>query len=113
LKGVAKMNKNNKVAKIFTAPLQFPCGPNSSCCGPTGQSEDDVKKLSDAIRDLGVGVEVHNIMEDGFASRYPNVANLLGSFGPGIVPILAIGDEVISIGTPTIEEAVQAVKEKL
>jgi hypothetical protein len=52
-------------------------------------------------------------MEDGFAGRFPIVANLLGSFGPGIVPILAIGDEVISMGTPTPEEAVQAVKERL
>jgi hypothetical protein len=107
------MSDNNKVVRIFTAPLQFPCGPNASCCGPTGQSEDDVKKLSNAIRNLGVGVEIQNIMEDGFAKRFPSVANLLGSFGPGIVPILAIGDEVISMGTPTPEEAVQAVKEKL
>lgn len=107
------MNKNGKVVKIFTAPLQFPCGPNSSCCGPIGQSDDDVKKLSNAIRNLGVAVEVHNIMEDGFAQAFPSVATLLGSFGPGIVPILAIGDEVISMGTPTPEEAVQAVKEKL
>lgn len=101
-----------KTVKVFTLEQQFPCGPNSSCCGPIGQSKDDVKKLSDAIRNLGVGVEVYNIMEDGFAGRFPIVANLLGSFGPGIVPILAIGDEVISMGTPTPEEAVQAVKER-
>ncbi|MCJ7645505.1 hypothetical protein MUO65_01155 [bacterium] len=107
------MSNNNKVVKIFTVPLQFPCGPQSSCCGPIGQSEEDVKKLSDAIRNFGVEVEVHNIMEDGFDRRFPSVANLLGSFGPGIVPILAIGDEVISMGTLTPEEAVQAVKEKL
>ena len=106
------MSNNNKVVSIFTAPLQFLCGPNASCCGPIGQSEDDVKKLSDAIRNLGVDVEINNIMEDGFAERFPIIANLLGSFGPGIVPILAIGDEVVSIGIPTPEEAVQAVKEK-
>lgn len=104
---------DQKTVKIFTMEQQFPCGPQASCCGPIGQSEDDVNKLSDAIRNLGVAVEVHNIMEDGFAGHFPAVANLLGSFGPGIVPILAIGDEVISMGTPTPEEAVQAVKEKL
>lgn len=106
------MSEQRKV-RIFTAPLQFPCGPGSTCCGPIGQSEDDVKKFSDAIINLNVAVEVYNIMEDGFAGRFPIVANLLGSFGPGIVPILAIGDEVISMGTPTPEEAVQAVKERL
>lgn len=107
------MGSNNKIVRIFTAPLQFPCGPNASCCGPIGQSDDDVKKLSTAIRNLGVEVEVHNIMEDGFARRFPSVTSLLGSFGPGIVPILSIGDEVISMGTPTPEEAVHAVKERL
>lgn len=104
---------DQKTVKIFTMEQQFPCGPDAACCGPIGQSEDDVNKLSDAIRNLGVAVEVHNIMEDGFAGHFPAVANLLGSFGPGIVPILAIGDEVISMGTPTPEEALQAVKEKL
>jgi len=106
------MSEQRKV-RIFTAPLQFPCGPGSTCCGPIGQSDDDIKKFSDAIINLNVAVEVHNIMEDGFSGRFPIVANLLGSFGPGIVPILAIGDEVISMGTPTPEEAVQAVKERL
>lgn len=107
------MSTNNKVVRIFTAPLQFPCGPNSSCCGPIGQSDEDVKKLSAAIKNLGVEVDVHNIMEEGFNKRFPSIGNLLGSFGPGIVPVLSIGDEIISMGTPTIEEAVQAVKEKL
>jgi len=102
-----------KIVRIFTMEQQFPCGPDAACCGPIGQSEEDVKKLSDATRNLGVVVEVHNIMEDGFAKRFPSVANLLGSFGPGIVPILAIGEEVISMGTLTPEEAVQAVKGKL
>lgn len=102
-----------KIVRIFTAPLQFPCGSDSSCCGPIGQSDDDLKKLSDAIRNLGVVVEVYNIKENGFTGRFPNVAKLLGSFGPGIVPILAIGDEVISMGVPKPEEAAQAVKEKL
>ncbi|MCM8823373.1 MAG: hypothetical protein NC822_01710 [Candidatus Omnitrophica bacterium] len=107
------MSDNNKVVMIFTLPLRFPCGPNASCCGPIGQSEEDIKRLSDAIKNLGVEVEIYDIMEDGFSRRFPAVANLLGSFGPGIVPVLAIGDEIISIGTPTPEEAVQVVKEKL
>ncbi|MCM8792710.1 MAG: hypothetical protein NC826_06220 [Candidatus Omnitrophica bacterium] len=107
------MSSNSKIVKIFTLPLQFPCGPNSSCCGPIGQSQDDIKELTESIKNLGVEVEIYDIMEEGFTRRFPNVANLLGSFGPGIVPILAIGDEIISIGTPTPEEAVQIVKEKL
>lgn len=34
------MNKNDKVAKNFTMKQQFPCGPQSSCCGPIGQREE-------------------------------------------------------------------------
>ncbi len=104
---------NNKIVRIFTAPLQFPCGEGSSCCGPIGQSEEEVEKLTNAIKELGVAVEVYNVMDENFDTSFPQIANLLGSFGPGIVPILSIGEEVISIGTPSIEEAVQIVKEKI
>ncbi|MCM8830965.1 MAG: hypothetical protein NC918_02075 [Candidatus Omnitrophica bacterium] len=107
------MNKNNKFVRIFTLPLQFPCGPNSSCCGPIGQSEEEVKKLSDAIRNLGVEVEVQNVIDEDFDRKFPSVAKLLISLGPGILPVLAIGEEIVSIGTPTLEEAVELVKEKL
>lgn len=107
------MNNKKKVVRIFTAPLQYPCGPDASCCGPVGQSGEEVNKLADAIRNLGVNIEIHNVMDDSFARQFPNISNLVGSFGPGIVPLLAIGDEVISMGTPTPEEAVHAVKEKL
>ncbi|MCM8830418.1 MAG: arsenic metallochaperone ArsD family protein [Candidatus Omnitrophica bacterium] len=105
--------ENKKVVNIFTAPLQFPCGVGSSCCGPIGQSEEDIKKLSDSIKGLGVSVEVYNIMEENFDKSFPQVASLIGSFGPGITPILAIDDDIISMGNPSIEEAIQIVKEKI
>ncbi len=107
------MSVNNKVVRIFTIPLQYPCGTNSSCCGPIGQSEEEIMSISDAIKNLGVEVEVQNTMDKGFAEKYPSVAKLLNSFGPGIVPVLSIGDEIISMGVPTIEEIVQVVKEKI
>ena len=31
-----------KKVKIFTVEQQFPCGQNASCCGPTGQSEQEI-----------------------------------------------------------------------
>ncbi len=107
------MSVNNKVVRIFTLPLQFPCGPNSSCCGPIGQTEEEIKKLSDAIKNLGVEVEVYNITEKDISKKFPSVVKLLTSFGPGIVPVLAIGDEVISVGRLTPEEAVKAIKENI
>lgn len=107
------MYNDKKVIKIFTAPIQFPCGVGSSCCGPIGQSKEDLEKLTNAIKELNVNVEVYNVMEENFDKSFPQIASLLGSFGPGITPILAINDKVISMGTPSVEEAVQIVKEKI
>lgn len=106
--------KERKIVKIFTAPLQFPCGPGSSCCGPIGQSEEDLKKLVETIKELGLSVEVHDIMEENkFDESFPDISNLIGSFGPAVIPIIAIDDEVISMGPPSLEEAKQTIKEKL
>ncbi|MGC8765871.1 MAG: hypothetical protein ACP5QT_08330 [Brevinematia bacterium] len=107
------MDNEKKIVRIFTAPIQFPCGEGSFCCGPIGQNKEDIERLSNAIKELGVSVEIYNIMERNFDKSFPQIASLLGSLGPGIVPILSVGEEIISIGSPSVEEAVQIVKEKI
>jgi hypothetical protein len=37
----------------------------------------------------------------------------LRSFGWGVLPIIAVGDEVVSMGAPTVEQAAEAVRQKL
>ena len=32
------MSENEQKVHIFTAPQEFPCGKDSTCCGPVGQS---------------------------------------------------------------------------
>lgn len=107
------MVSNNKVVRIFTMPQEFPCGPQASCCGPVGQSEEEVKALSAAVEELGVEVEVHNVKDMNDLANYQNVLTLLRSFGLVAVPVLTVGDEVVSIGVPTPEQAVSAVKGNL
>jgi hypothetical protein len=52
------MNEKNKVIKIFTMKQEFPCGPQSTCCGPVGQTEEEISELKNAIEGLGLKEEI-------------------------------------------------------
>lgn len=107
------MTNNNKTVRIFMFPQQFPCGPRSSCCGPIGQSEEELENLKSAITDeLGYKVEVINVTEHDKVKKYYQVSQLLSSFGPMALPILTLEDEIVSMGSPTPEMAVTAIREK-
>lgn len=107
------MNNNNKVAKIFTMEQQFPCGPQSSCCGPIGQSEQEVAALKDAIEKLGLEVEICNVQNMHKLQENPNVLKLLRTFGPSAIPIITVGDEIACMGKAEISETVAAIKNKM
>ncbi len=107
------MNKNNKVVKIFTMEQQFPCGPNSSCCGPIGQSEEEVMSLKNAIEKIGVEVEVYDVKKIKNLQEHPQVFKLFRTFGPQAVPVITVSDEVACMGKSEINETVSAVKSKL
>ncbi|MCX5835102.1 MAG: hypothetical protein NTV99_11470 [Deltaproteobacteria bacterium] len=101
------------VVRIFTASLQFPCGPGTTCCS-IGQSEEYVKALVSAMEGLGVSVKVHPIEKDNdLGARFPDAGKMLEEFGPGITPILSFNDELVAMGVPTIEEAVSMIKERI
>lgn len=105
---------NNKVVRLFTMPLQYPCGPQSACCGPIGQSDEEVQRLKEQIeKGLGVHVEVKNIGKGEDMKDHREISALFRTFGPMSVPIIAVEDEVVSMGNPTPEEAVEALREKI
>lgn len=108
------MATNNRTVRIFMMPQQFPCGPDSSCCGPIGQSEEEVQNLKAAMeRELGYQVEVLNVLNGSQMKRHLPIVRLFRSFGPMALPIIALDGEVVSMGIPKPEEAVLAVKEKI
>ena len=107
------MNKNNKVAKIFTLKQQFPCGPQSSCCGPIGQSEEEVMALKDAIEKLGLEVEVCDVQNVKTLRENPQVSKLLRTFGPQAIPIITVDNEIACMGQGQISDVVSAVRSKL
>jgi len=103
-----------RTVRIYWLPLQFPCGPDSDCCGPVGQSEDDVRALKETIeRELGCKVETRNILEEQDMKDSLPIGHLIGSFGPMCLPILTVDDEIVSLGSPTPELAVSALRPKI
>ncbi len=102
-----------KILKIFMMPQEFPCGEQSSCCGPTGQSEEEIQNLKNSIEEeLGYEVEVLNMKNEDDVKGYPRIVQLLQSLGPNALPILKLEDEVVSMGNPTPEKAIAAIREK-
>ncbi|HOF05883.1 MAG TPA: hypothetical protein PK175_09790 [Syntrophales bacterium] len=107
------MNNNSQIVRIYTAPLQFPCGEGTTCCS-IGQSDEYVSSLAAAIESLGVTVKLHNVAkDDDLALRFPDATKLLEEFGHGITPILSFNDELAAMGLATIEEAVSVIRERL
>lgn len=107
------MSHDTRSVGIFTLAQAFPCGPGSSCCGPIGQPEEEIGAIKAAIEQLGVQVHVHDVSDQRLAQSYPTVFRLLASFGPGAVPILTVGDEVVCMGRSDVEEIVKTVEEKI
>ncbi|MHC4646945.1 MAG: hypothetical protein ACYTBJ_15720 [Planctomycetota bacterium] len=101
-----------ETVRIFIMPQEFPCGEQSSCCGPIGQSAEEIDGLKSSIeKQLGYEVEVLNVRSDDDMRDYPQIARLFQSLGAAALPILAFEDEVVSMGDSTPEKVVPAIRE--
>lgn len=104
----------NQVINIFTMPQEFPCGAGSSCCGPIGQTDEEVQTLKQGLeKALGVPVQTFNVKNGADMKAHRQILALLRSFGWGVLPIITIDDEVVSMGAPTVAQAAEAVRQKL
>jgi hypothetical protein len=100
--------------KLFTAPFMFPCGPDSDCCGPVGQSEEEVKALKEGFEQaLDVNVEVITLTDAKVMREYRDILKVFHSFGWNAIPIVAINGEVVSMGETDVGQLIGTVKEKL
>lgn len=104
---------NKKTVKIFTMEQQFPCGPKSNCCGPLGQSEQEVRVLKNAVEKIGASVEIHDIQKIKNLQDNPQVFKLFRTFGPQAIPIITVDKDVACMGQSDVDEIVSAVKSKL
>ena len=104
---------DEKTVKIFTMEQQFPCGPQSSCCGPIGQSEEEITSLKNAIEKLGIDVQICDIQKMKNLQENPQVFKLFRTFGSQAIPVITVGDEVACIGQSETNEIISAIKGKL
>lgn len=103
----------NQVIKIFTMPLEFPCGIDSSCCGPIGHTEEEVQRLKQGLeKEVGVPVQTFNVKSGADMKEHRQVLALLRSFGWGVLPIITVNEQVASMGLPSAEEVASAVRQK-
>ncbi|MHC5054914.1 MAG: hypothetical protein ACYTKD_09375 [Planctomycetota bacterium] len=101
------------VVGVFTMPREFPCGEGSSCCGPVGQTDEEVSALTSALEAIGARVEVHNVKKVDVLRDHPNVFKLIRTFGAAALPVLTVGGKVVGMGAGPIDKTVNAVKECL
>ncbi len=104
-----------KVVKIFTMPQKFPCGEGSSCCGPIGQTDKEINGLKDHLAKniSGAKIEVYNAMDGAQMKSERSMLALIRNFGWGVLPIIAVNGEPVSMGAPDLKEAVELIKSKL
>ncbi|MCX6382936.1 MAG: ParB/RepB/Spo0J family partition protein [Actinobacteria bacterium] len=108
------MIEEEKVIKIFTMKQEFPCGPQASCCGPIGQTEEEISELKNAIEGFGLKVEVFDVSNFKDELLYPKVTEILKNFGLEYVPVITVNDELACIGqTAGIDETLAEIKKKL
>ncbi len=107
------------VLRIYYVPQAFPCGPDSSCCGLIGQSQEELQQYRAEPEKALPGVAIETINADKASGgkldlrRDMPAIRLLNSFGYAACPIVVLNDEVISMGPPVLEELVTLVREKL
>jgi len=109
------MNEAKRVIQLYYLPQSFPCGPQSSCCGPVGQSDEELRNYMIEVETLlpGVRVQTIDVSKKLNLGRDLPAVKLLNTFGPAACPIFALNSEVISIGPPSMPELVELVKAKL
>ncbi len=77
------MSADVKTIKIYIMPLEYPCGPQSACCGPIGQSEEEIKGLKETIeRELRVNVGLIDVKKEGIRLSDSQVLKLLNPLVP-------------------------------
>lgn len=108
------MTRENHSVTIFTLPQKFPCGQKSTCCGPVGQSEEDVNALRQGIeKAFNIQATVTNLKDGDAMQGHSEVVKLFNNFGPKSTPMLAVDGKVVSMGNPRVENAIDVLRSKI
>lgn len=109
------MSETNSTIRLYYVPQSFPCGPQSSCCGPVGQSEEELRHYVMQLEASLPGIKVQTIDMSQKLNLGRDLAaiKLLNTFGAAASPIVVVDSDVVSMGPPSVPELIQALKAKL
>lgn len=103
------------VIRLYYLPPTFPCAPQSSCCGPIGQSEGELREyVGQIVKSLpGAQVQTIDVSQKLNLGRDLAAVKLLNTFGAAACPIFALDHEVVSMGLPSIAELIELLRAKI
>lgn len=109
------MNESKPIVRIYYLPQSFPCGPQSSCCGPIGQSDEELRSYIIELEQSvpGIAVETVDLTQRTRLGRDLAALKLYNTFGAAACPIIAVDGDVVSMGPPLMAEVVELIKKKL
>lgn len=101
--------------RLYYVPQTFPCGPQSSCCGPVGQTEAEIAEYTARLREAlpEVAVEAIDASRPLKLGRDGPVIRLLNTFGQAACPIFTVNGDVVSMGPPALSELVDLIRARL
>lgn len=108
------MSEQRRRVSVVYYPQFFPCGPSSACCGPVGQSQEEVNRYVQRLQQELPDAEVRLVdatQPDELASE-PAAARLLNSFGAAGCPLFVVNGQVVAMGPPQMDELVAMLKEQ-
>src|SRR3990167_1917233 len=99
------MPEDSRTVRLYYFPQSFPCGPQSSCCGPVGTSREELAQYVRELESALPGVMVEAIDASGKLTlgRDLPVIKLLNTFGAAACPIFLVNGEVVSMGPPALD----------
>ncbi len=109
------MSDTNSTIRLYYLPQSFPCGPQSSCCGPVGQSEEELREYIAQLESKLPGTRVQTIdvsKKLSLASDLPAI-KLINTFGAMACPIFTVDGEVVSMGPASLPELIETLRAKL
>lgn len=109
------MSETNSIIRLYYLPQSYPCGPQSACCGPVGQSDEELRDYMIQLESSLPGIKVQTIdmsQKLNLGRDLPAV-KLLNTFGGAACPIFMVDREVVSMGPPSIPELIELVRAKL
>lgn len=107
------MNGERRV-QLCVVPTYYPCGEQSTCCGPIGLSEGEIAASRAALTEaVGSPVEIVDLRDEERMAGFPAVGNLVRRYGLKGIPTIAVDDEVVAMGSPTPADAATEIREWL